>query len=123
EWRELEYLYCWLFGCVDTAIADARAVMSEIVCVCLLLASHVLVSGIVVGCPECNDTVATGQTFQVAVAQGRLAIGMVVAFGAVVTPVWGVIEDIVGEWVFVWVTAAPVGPVVLMPATELCFAW
>jgi hypothetical protein len=122
ERRELEHLHRWLFGRVDTANAEARATMSEIVRVCLLLASHAPVSAIVEGRPERSDSVATGETFQVAVGRGTPAIGMIVAFGPAASPARGVIEDIVGERLLVRVTGAPAGPVALTPATELRFS-
>ncbi len=122
ERRELEHLHRWLFGRVDLANPEARAAMSEIVRVCLLLASHAPVSALVEGRPERNDTVAAGEVFQVAVGRGTPSIGMAVAFGAAAAPARGVIEDIVGERVLVRVTGAPAGPVALTPQTELRFA-
>jgi hypothetical protein len=122
ERRELEHLHRWLFGRVDLANPEARAAMSEIVRVCLLLASHAPVSAIVEGRPERNDTVAAGEVFQVAVGRGTPSIGMAVAFGSAAAPARGVIEDIVGERVLVRVTGAPAGPVALTPQTELRFA-
>lgn len=104
ERRELEVMHAWLFGRIDKGKEQARALMSTLVRVCLLMASHAPVSSIVEGAVVETRNVGAGESFEVDVGLGRPQIGMIATIGSGTVLNRGIIEDIVGTRVRVRVT-------------------
>ncbi|MDH3661542.1 MAG: hypothetical protein OEU92_16195, partial [Alphaproteobacteria bacterium] len=118
--RVLEHMHRWLFARIDRTIDEARRAMSEIVRVCLLLASHAPVSEIVEGTPAETKTLAKDETFEVAIGKGAAAIGMVASFAGGKAGL-GVVKDIIGAKALVQVTYAPGGQVAISPSEAVRF--
>jgi hypothetical protein len=104
ERRELEVMHAWLFGRIDKGNEQARAMISTLVRVCLLMASHAPVSSIVEGAVVETRNVGAGESFEVDVGLGRPQIGMIATIGSGTVLNRGIIEDIVGTRVRVRVT-------------------
>jgi hypothetical protein len=96
ERRELDVMHAWLFGRIDQTNEQARAMMSTLVRVCLLMASHAPVSAIVEGTIIDTRNVGPGESFEVDIGLGRAQIGMVATIGSGSLLHRGIIEDIVG---------------------------
>ena len=115
ERRELEVMHAWLFGRIDKGNDQARAMVSTLVRVCLLMASHAPVSSIVEGAVVETKDVGPGDSFEVDIGLGRAQIGMVATIGSGTALNRGIIEDIVGTRVRVRVTEAK-GPRIALAA-------
>lgn len=115
ERRELEVMHAWLFGRIDKGNDRARGMISTLVRVCLLMASHAPVSSIVEGAVVDTKNVGPGESFEVDVGLGRPQIGMIAIIGSGQLLNRGIIEDIVGSRVRVRVTEAA-GPRIALAA-------
>ena len=122
ERRLLEHLHRWLFSRVDRKNPDARAAMSEIVRVCLLLASHAPVSAIIEGAPADSSILSLGETFEVSVSRGEAAAGMAVTFIDRGKRGLGVVEDIVGTKALIRLTHVPQGQIAITPRMGVRFS-
>jgi hypothetical protein len=93
--RELMRLVGWLFDRVAPDAAQARALISDIVRVAILLASHAPVAALVQGRVARTRTGRVGDVIEVAIDKGAPKLGGKVAFfdGAAVR-VRGVVEDL-----------------------------
>jgi len=120
--RLLEHLHRWMFGRIDGKDGEARHAMSEIVRVCLLLASHAPVSEIVEGMVEDDKSLSVGETLQVSVDKGEATIGMIASFEGTGIRGKGVVEDLIGAKALVRITEAPLGHVTVSPETAVKFA-
>ena len=95
--RELASLVIWLFGRVDPKTAEARVLMSDVVRVCLLLASHAPVDEIVAGHLESDAAGKVGDLIDLAIDRGKPRIGMRVAvYRDDRVLLQGVVQDLAG---------------------------
>lgn len=92
--RVLLRLNGWLFSRVDAAIPESVSFLSDLVRVCILLASHAPVSALIEGRIAKAANGKTGDTIEVSTVRGEARPGMVVRFGSL--GVQGVVEDIIG---------------------------
>jgi hypothetical protein len=120
--RQLEHLHRWLFSRIDVTDPEARSAMSEIVRVCLLLASHAPVSEIVEGATDDGPSLGVGESFEVSIEQGEAAVGMIATFADNALRGSGVVEDIVGTKALVRITHAPAGPLAIRSDVGVRFA-
>jgi hypothetical protein len=74
--REIQMLTDWLYGRVDSKQPDAVAMISDLVRVCLLLASHAPVNRIVAGQVSKPTTVRPGSRIELTVDLTRVHVGM-----------------------------------------------
>jgi hypothetical protein len=96
--RELASLVVWLFGRVDPQVAEARTLISDLVRVCLLLASHAPVGEIVAGHLEADATGRVGDLIDLAIDRGKPRIGMRVAiYRNDRVLLQGVVQDLAGQ--------------------------
>lgn len=115
--RALDHLHVWLFARIDTENDQARGMMSTLVRVCLLMASHAPVSSIVEGAVVETKNVGPGERFEVDIGLGRPQIGMIATIGTGLRLSRGVIEDIVGMRARVKLTEVK-GPRIALTASE-----
>jgi hypothetical protein len=96
--RELASLVIWLFGRVDPNVAEARTLISDLVRVCLLLASHAPVDEIVAGHLEADAAGKVGDLIDLAIDRGKPRIGMRVAiYRNDRVMLQGVVQDLAGQ--------------------------
>ena len=96
--RELASLVVWLFGRVDPKVGEARTLISDLVRVCLLLASHAPVDEIVAGHLEQDAAGKVGDLIDLAIDRGRPRIGMRVAvYRDNRITLQGVVQDLAGQ--------------------------
>ena len=74
--RELQLLADWLYARINTRVAEAVALMDDLVRVCLLLASHAPVDQLVTGTVAEPTTPTLGGLIRVRVDASRLRLGM-----------------------------------------------
>lgn len=74
--RELQILADWLYARINTRVAEAVALMDDLVRVCLLLASHAPVDQLVTGTVVEPTTPTLGGLIRVRVDASRLRLGM-----------------------------------------------
>lgn len=122
ERRELEALHGWLFARIDRGNDDARAMMSLLVRICLLMASHAPVSALVEALSAEDKEVETGASFLVDVTAGAPEVGMIASFGGTKSRGRGVIEDIVGARARVRVTEVTGPPISVAGRVKIAFA-
>jgi hypothetical protein len=93
--REMQALVDWLFGRVDVRRAEALALVSDVVRVCILLASHSPVNALVPGTVTRETEARMGGTVEVAVGMERVRVGMhALLYDVANRPVHAVIEDL-----------------------------
>ncbi|WP_138469266.1 hypothetical protein [Poseidonocella sp. HB161398] len=95
--KKLIRLNDWLFGRMDSGVAEAQALMSDLVRVAVLLASHAPVAEIVTARLERDQAVGKGAAIDLVIRRGTPVIGMQVAVleaGAVQAR--GVVRDLSG---------------------------
>jgi hypothetical protein len=93
--REMQALVDWLFGRVDVRRAEALALVSDVVRVCILLASHSPVNALVPGLVTRETEARMGGTVEVAVGMERVRVGMhALLYDVANRPVHAVIEDL-----------------------------
>jgi hypothetical protein len=93
--REMQGLVDWLYSRVDAARPDAIGLMSDIVRVCILLASHAPVSQIVAGHVPKPTTVVPGKRIDVKVDLSKVRIGMhVLMYDQQTVVARGVVQDL-----------------------------
>jgi hypothetical protein len=93
--REMQALVDWLFGRVHAGRPEALALISDIVRVCILLASHSPVNAIVAGTVSRETEARMGGTVEVAIAGERVRVGMhALLYDVANRPVHAVIEDL-----------------------------
>lgn len=122
--RELQRLSDWLFSRVDSKIDDAVALVNDLVRVCILLASHAPVSGIVSG--HVTEPVAgkEGDTIDLSLDKGKVAVGMKVnLFQGLATVVQGLVMDLGENTAKVKVTQASKTGFRLEQGTVARFMW
>ena len=96
--RELASLVIWLFGRVDPNVAEARTLISDLVRVCLLLASHAPVDEIVAGHLEADAAGKVGDLIDLAIDRGKPRIGMRVAvYRKDRVMLQGIVQDLAGQ--------------------------
>jgi hypothetical protein len=96
--RELASLTAWLFGRVDPKVAEAQTLISDLVRVCLLLASHAPVDEIVAGHLEADAAGKVGDLIDLAIDRGKPRIGMRVAiYRNDRVMLQGVVQDLAGQ--------------------------
>ena len=96
--RELTSLVVWLFGRVDPKVGEARTLISDLVRVCLLLASHAPVDEIVAGHLEEDAAGKVGDLIDLAIDRGKPRIGMRVAvYRNDRVMLQGVVQDLAGQ--------------------------
>ncbi len=108
--RELQLLTDWLYARVNTGMAEAVALMDDLVRVCLLLASHAPVDQLVTGAVAEPTTPTLGGLLRVRVDASRLRLGM----GVVVDLgdnrlVRAVVDNLAASEATARVTALPAG--------------
>ena len=105
--RNLQRLTDWLFSRIAPGNDAATAFASDLVRVCILLASHAPVASILAAQVSKPVTGIVGDIFTIAIAKGEPRIGMRAAvYNGSITHVEGVVEEIVGEEAIVRVTHA-----------------
>ena len=93
--RDLQRLVDWLFGRVNDKIDAAVTLMNDLVRVCILMASHAPVSGIIDGHVPKPSRINVGDFLDLVIDRGRVGIGMQVAIHLNETVVaQGVVEDL-----------------------------
>jgi hypothetical protein len=96
--RELASLVVSLFGRVDPEVGEARTLISDLVRVCLLLASHAPVDEIVAGHLEQDAAGKVGDLIDLAIDRGKPRIGMRVAvYRNDRVMLQGVVQDLAGQ--------------------------
>jgi hypothetical protein len=96
--RELTSLVVWLFGRVDSNVPEARTLISDVVRICLLLASHAPVDEIVAGHLEQDAAGKVGDLINLAIDRGKPRIGMRVAiYRNDRVMLQGVVQDLAGQ--------------------------
>lgn len=103
--RVLLRLNGWLFSRVDTAIPEAVSFVSDLIRVCILLASHAPVSALVEGRIAETANGKVGDTIEISTVRGEARPGMATQFGSL--GVQGVVEDIIGITAQVRIVRAP----------------
>lgn len=104
--RQINRLAGWLFAQVDTAQPQAVALMSDILRVAILLASHAPVAEIVAGEVRAPQTAQVGGAVDVELDRGRPRIGMKVGiYAGGLLAVQGVVRDLAGSTARIEVTA------------------
>jgi len=105
RWGEIEYvernemqkLVDWLFGRINAVYSDANDMVSELVRICILLASHAPVNKLVSGLVPEPTTVKVGSKIDVVADLTRVRIGMNIAMvSGRKTVARGKVSDIVG---------------------------
>lgn len=95
---ELTRLNDWLFGRMEPGVPEARAIMSDLVRVAILLASHAPVAEIVTARIEHEQTVRRGGAVDLVIKRGVPSIGMRVSLmDGTVVRARGVVRDLVGQ--------------------------
>jgi hypothetical protein len=93
--REMQSLVDWLYQRVDARQSEAVAIMSDLVRVCILLASHAPVKQIIAGHVSEPTTAQEGGLVRLAVDPGKVRVGMAVTMYAGSQVVaQGVVEDL-----------------------------
>jgi hypothetical protein len=93
--REIQTLTDWLYGRVDSQQPDAVAMISDLVRVCLLLASHAPVNRIIAGRVAKPTTVRVGGRIELTVDLTRVHVGMqVLLYSGSQTVARAVVEDL-----------------------------
>lgn len=96
--RDLTSLVVWLFGQVDPQVGEARTLISDLVRVSLLLASHAPVDEIVAGHLEADAAGRVGDLIDLAIDRGKPRIGMRVAiYRNDRIMLQGVVQDLAGQ--------------------------
>jgi hypothetical protein len=96
--RELASLTAWLFGRVDPKVAEAQTLISDLVRVCLLLASHAPVDDLVAGHLEQDAAGKVGDLIDLAIDRGKPRIGMRVAiYRNDKITLQGIVQDLAGQ--------------------------
>lgn len=94
--QDVRRLTSWLFSRMDADPPEARAMMSDLVRVALLLASHAPAADIVAAHVEREQTVETGGVLDLTIARGVPKIGMIVkVYAAEGLQVSGVVRDVI----------------------------
>ena len=96
ERREMQTYVDWLFQQVDPLQANAVSLVSDLVRICLLLASHAPVNQIIAGHVPKATLVQVGGTVELAVDHTKIRVGMSVLMYSTANEVVarGVVEDI-----------------------------
>ncbi|HEU4453963.1 MAG TPA: PA14 domain-containing protein [Longimicrobium sp.] len=93
--REMQALVDWLFGRIDPRVPEAAAMMSDVVRVCILLASHAPVNQIVAGTVPRETEARVGGTVEIAADPLHVRVGMhVLLYDVARRPVHAVVEDV-----------------------------
>jgi len=93
--RELQQLVDWLYQQVDPQQPGAVGLISDLVRVCMLLASHAPVDQIIAGHVAKPVTVGPGSRVPVAIDPSRVRIGMqVLLYAGTTVAAQGVVEDL-----------------------------
>jgi hypothetical protein len=122
ERRELDVMHAWLFGRIDRNNEAARAMLSTLIRICLLMASHAPVSSIVEGAVVETKTIGPGESFEVDIGLGRPQIGMIATIGTGAKLNRGIIEDIVGTRARVRVADGAGERIALTAQTAIAFS-
>jgi hypothetical protein len=95
--RDMQSLVDWLYGRVEPTQPEAVALASDLVRICLLLASHAPVNMIVAGELAHEAEVKKGATINLSVDLSAVRVGMpVLLYDTLKRPVHGIIEDLAG---------------------------
>jgi hypothetical protein len=95
ERHEMQTLVDWLYQRVDVRQSEAVALMSDLVRVCILLASHAPVHQILAGYVAKPTTVQVGGRVELGVDIARVRVGMqVLVYTGTQTVARGVVEDL-----------------------------
>ncbi|WP_172330723.1 hypothetical protein [Mangrovicoccus sp. HB161399] len=120
DWRALERMAGWILSQFDLAQDDGRSFASELIQVCLLLASHAPVAAIVEGTAARTTELKPGGLVEIDASRGVLKIGMTARFGA--GGATGVIEDLSGTTARVRIAAVESIGAVLATGDAVSFA-
>lgn len=117
--RDLSRLVAWLFARLAPGEPEARALMSDIVRVALLLAGRAPVAELVRATLAQDFTGAVGDLVTVALPPARARVGMAVEFRTSAGPVGGVVQDLQADSATVRLTRAPAPRVTIPAATDI----
>lgn len=93
--REMQALVDWLFGRVRRSEPAAWALMSDVVRVCVLLASHAPVNQVVAAQVQRETEARIGGTIEIAADPAQVRVGMhVLMYDVARRPVHAVVEDL-----------------------------
>jgi hypothetical protein len=93
--RQMQALVDWLFGRVRKDQPAAWALMSDVVRVCILLASHAPVNQVVAGRVQRETEARVGGTIELAADPAQVRVGMhVLLYDVAKRPVHAVVEDL-----------------------------
>ncbi|MGH6903027.1 MAG: hypothetical protein ACREIR_09845 [Geminicoccaceae bacterium] len=116
--RELVRFVMWLFERLIAGEAEARALMSDIVRVAILLAGHAPVASLVQATLARDFTGGVGDVLTLEIPTAKARIGMLVELStATGQPVSGVVADLLGRSASVRITRTP-APLVSIAATS-----
>jgi len=118
--RELVRFVIWLFERLTKGEAEARALMSDIVRVAILLAGHAPVTALVQATLARDFTGGVGDVLTLDLPAPKARIGMQVELRtATGQPVAGVVADLVGNSASVRITRAPAGKVSIAATSQI----
>ncbi|HEX6042054.1 hypothetical protein [Longimicrobium sp.] len=93
--REMQALVDWLYARIDPSQPEAAAMMSDVVRVCILLASHAPVNAVIAASVTRETEVRIGGTVEVAADAAQARVGMhVLLYDVAKRPVHAVVEDL-----------------------------
>jgi hypothetical protein len=96
--REMQALVDWLYARIDPSQPEAAAMMSDVVRVCILLASHAPVNAVLAATVPRETEVRVGGTVEVAADTAHARVGMHVLLHDVARrPVHAVVEDLTDQ--------------------------
>jgi hypothetical protein len=106
--REMQMIVDWLYQQVSPTQADARAMVHDLVRVCILLASHAPVGRILTGRVEQATTTKIGGRVRIAVDASRVRVGTYVLLTSIdARPVRAVVQDLAGGSIEARIVDAP----------------
>jgi hypothetical protein len=118
--REIARLVGWLFERLTAGEGEARALMSDIVRVAILLAGHAPVAELVQATLGRDFTGGVGDLVTLDLPTARPRIGMLVELRtATGPPVAGVVDDLAARTATVRITRAPAGRVTIAAASPI----
>lgn len=117
--REMQALVDWLYARIDPAQPEAAAMMSDVVRVCILLASHAPVNAVLAASVPRETEVRIGGTVEVAADTAHARVGMhVLLYDVGKRPVHAVVEDLTDQVVVARVVHAAAPSVTIAKDTR-----
>jgi hypothetical protein len=106
--REMQSLADWLYEQVKPLETEGVAMMSDLIRICLLLASHAPVNQILAGYVPRQTSARVGEVVELAVDMSLVRVGMpVTVFDHLNRPVQAVVEDLAGGVAVSRILSAP----------------